>query len=458
MKLWENKYKGELDSLADQLNKSITVDARLVFYDINGSLAHSRMLFEQGIISESDYGDIKSGLEEIRDDLESGKLQIDYSAEDVHSFVEHELTKRKGDAGKKLHTGRSRNDQVAVDMRLYCKAANKDIVNLLKDLITVIVEKSKENVDSIMPGYTHMQIAQPVTFAHYMLSYAQMFLRDIKRLSNAYDIMDENPLGSGALSTTTYPIDRFKTTEYLGFKKPTENSMDSVSDRDYILETAFDIAVTAMHLSRFAEEIVLYSSSEFRYIRLSDKFTTGSSIMPQKKNPDMAELIRGKTGRCYGNLTGLLTMMKALPMTYAKDMQEDKQMLFDSIDTIMLSIKVFAGMISTMTVDKKRMSENALNGFINATDLADYLTKKGMPFRDAYRITGEIVHDMASSGKKLSEMSIDEYKCYSGIFEKDLYEAIDLKNIVDKRRVYGSAQSEFVQIQIDNIENALKNI
>lgn len=458
MKLWENKYKGELDSLADQLNKSITVDARLVFYDINGSLAHSRMLFEQGIISESDYGDIKSGLEEIRDDLESGKLQIDYSAEDVHSFVEQELTKRKGDAGKKLHTGRSRNDQVAVDMRLYCKAANKDIVNLLKDLITVIVEKSKENVDSIMPGYTHMQIAQPVTFAHYMLSYAQMFLRDIKRLSNAYDIMDENPLGSGALSTTTYPIDRFKTTEYLGFKKPTENSMDSVSDRDYILETAFDIAVTAMHLSRFAEEIVLYSSSEFRYIRLSDKFTTGSSIMPQKKNPDMAELIRGKTGRCYGNLTGLLTMMKALPMTYAKDMQEDKQMLFDSIDTIMLSIKVFAGMISTMTVDKKRMSENALNGFINATDLADYLTKKGMPFRDAYRITGEIVHDMASSGKKLSEMSIDEYKCYSGIFEKDLYEAIDLKNIVDKRRVYGSAQSEFVQIQIDNIKNALKNI
>ena len=458
MKLWENKYKGELDSLADQLNKSITVDARLVFYDINGSLAHSRMLFEQGIISESDYGDIKSGLEEIRDDLESGKLQIDYSAEDVHSFVEQELTKRKGDAGKKLHTGRSRNDQVAVDMRLYCKAANKDIVNLLKDLITVIVEKSKENVDSIMPGYTHMQIAQPVTFAHYMLSYAQMFLRDIKRLSNAYDIMDENPLGSGALSTTTYPIDRFKTTEYLGFKKPTENSMDSVSDRDYILETAFDIAVTAMHLSRFAEEIVLYSSSEFRYIRLSDKFTTGSSIMPQKKNPDMAELIRGKTGRCYGNLTGLLTMMKALPMTYAKDMQEDKHMLFDSIDTIMLSIKVFAGMISTMTVDKKRMSENALNGFINATDLADYLTKKGMPFRDAYRITGEIVHDMASSGKKLSEMSIDEYKCYSGIFEKDLYEAIDLKNIVDKRRVYGSAQSEFVQIQIDNIKNALKNI
>lgn len=456
MKLWENKYKGELDSLADKLNKSIYTDARLAACDIKGSLAHAQMLKEQNILSGKDFEDIKTGLEEILNDLETGALKIDYNAEDVHSFVELELTRRKGAAGKKLHTARSRNDQVATDMKLYCKAQNKEISALLEELIKAIIAIAKDNLDTVMPGYTHLQIAQPVTFAHYVLSYAQMFLRDKKRLESTYRFTDECPLGSCALSGTTYPIDRFKTAKLLSFAKPTENSMDSVSDRDFVIELAFDIAMTAMHLSRFSEEIVLYSSYEFGYIKLSDKYTTGSSIMPQKKNPDMAELIRGKSGRCTGNLMSLFTMMKALPMCYAKDMQEDKELLFDSIDTVKLCLKVFTGMINSMSVNRVRMRENALNGYINATDLADYLTKKGMAFRDAYRITGEIVIDAAKTNTKLEDISLEEYKKYSEIFEEDLYKEIDLKTVLDKRNVYGSPQKNSVITQISNLEKELK--
>lgn len=458
MKLRENKFKGKLNKLAEKLNKSIDIDKRLVFYDIEGSLAHCKMLFKQNIINEADYKNITEGLIEIKNDLLNGKLKVDESFEDIHSYIEGELTKRKGESGKKIHTARSRNDQVAVDMKMYCKDKNKEIVKLLKNLIENIIIIGQKNLNTIMPGYTHLQIAQPVTFSHYILSYAQMFLRDIKRLKNSYDLMDENPLGSCALSTTTYNIDRFMTSELLNFKKPTENSMDSVSDRDYVIEMSFCIAMIMMHLSRFCEEIILYSSNEFKFIKLSDEFTTGSSIMPQKKNPDMAELIRGKSARCYGNLISLLTMMKALPMTYAKDMQEDKEILFDSIDTAQISIEVFSSMISSMQINKERMKENALEGFINATDLADYLVKKNMPFRDAYRIVGEIVHDAMEKNLKLNDIKLSDYKKYSKLFDEDLYSAIDLNNIVEQRKVYGSPQKDFVKIQIDNLKNEVKNI
>ncbi|MDO4594390.1 MAG: argininosuccinate lyase [Tissierellia bacterium] len=451
MKLWENKYKGNLDDFADLLNKSIEIDQRLVFYDIKGSLSHSKMLCEKKIIEKDDYEKIKQGLLEIKDDLENEKLKIDTSYEDIHSFIEGELTKRIGNSAKKLHTARSRNDQVTLDLKMYCRDICDDLVNLLEELIKTLVDKAKKHKESYMPGYTHLQIAQPVTFAHYILAYAQMFIRDIKRIKMSKELLDESPLGAGALSATTYDIDRFMTAKDLGFSKPTENSMDSVSDRDYVLDLLYDISMIMMHLSRFCEEIIIFSSKEFNYITLSDEFSTGSSIMPQKKNPDMAELIRAKSANAFSNLNNLLVVMKALTLSYNKDMQEDKEILFRSIDNVFLSLKVFNKMIDTLKVNVKRLKENALNGYINATDLADYLTKKGMTFRDSYRLVSEIVHDLVLKNKSINELSLEEFKNYSQLIEEDIYEVLELKNLVNNRKVYGSANPQMVEIQIENI-------
>lgn len=456
MKLWENKFKGDLDDFAEELNSSISVDQRLVFYDIKGSLAHSKMLYKQNIIEKEDYEKIKTGLIQIREDLLNEKLQIDMKAEDVHSFVEGELVKRVGDSGKKLHTGRSRNDQVTLDLKMYVRDVILDLEDLIKKLIRALVEKSKDHLYTYMPGYTHLQIAQPITFAYYLNAYAQMFKRDLLRLEDDVKRMNYSPLGSGALSTSSYPVDRFFTAKELGFFAPTENALDSVSDRDYVLDLAYSISVIMMHLSRFCEELILFSSKEFSYIRLSDRFTTGSSIMPQKKNPDMCELIRAKAALAFGNLSSMLTLLKALPLAYNKDMQEDKELIFRSIDTVNLSLKVFIPMIESMEVNDKKMKDNCLKGFINATDLADYLTKKGIPFRDSYKMVSEIVHYAIEKDTDLSSISLEEYRKISDVFENDLYEAIDIENIVDARNVYGSCKSEMVKVQIENILKFLK--
>lgn len=426
--------------------------------DIEGSIAHATMLGECGVITTQESLEIIGGLKGILADLESGKLQFDPEAEDIHMFVEAELTKRIGDSGKRLHTARSRNDQVALDIRLYLRHEIADIKKLLVKLLETLLKKAQENTKTIMPGYTHLQRAQPITFAHHLLAYAQMFKRDITRLDDCAKRMNECPLGSGALASTTYPINRERTAQLLGFSAPTQNSLDGVSDRDFCIELASALSIIMTHLSRFSEEIILWCSWEFKFIELDDAFSTGSSIMPQKKNPDVAELVRGKTGRVNGDLVTLLTMMKGLPLAYNKDMQEDKEAIFDAVDTVKLCLNTFTPMIATMRVLPENMRAAAAKGFINATDCADYLVRKGLPFRDAYKITGQLVAVCIEQGKTLETLEIEEYKKLSPLFDTDVYEAISLDTCVNGRRADGGPAEEPVRKQIDVLKGFLAEI
>lgn len=447
-KMWAGRSSGKLDRIADDFNSSIHFDYKMAKQDIKGSMAHAAMLAAQGIISADDRDRITEGLAGILADLESGTLAVDMEAEDIHMFVEAELTRRIGEAGKRLHTARSRNDQVATDLRLYLREETADIMTALRSLISVLYDKAAENIDTILPGYTHLQRAQPVTFAHHLLAYAMMFLRDAERLSDAARRMNLSPLGSAALAGTTYPIDRRMTAETLGFDGITLNSMDGVSDRDFCVELLSAFSIIMMHLSRFSEEILLWSSWEFGFVELSDAYTTGSSIMPQKKNSDMAELVRGKTGRVYGDLIGTLTMLKGLPLAYNKDMQEDKEAVFDGCETVKLCLSVFAPMVATMHVKKDKMKEAAGRGFINATDLADYLAKKGMPFRQAYKTVGEIVAKCIARGETLETLPLSEYRTSSELFENDLYAEISLETCVKKRVSEGGTGPDSVTAQL----------
>lgn len=452
MKMWAGRFKKEVDERVNDFNSSISFDCRMYRQDIQGSIAHAEMLGHQGIIEKEESEKIVAELKNILSDIESGALQFDPEAEDIHMFIEEVLTSRIGDTGKRLHTARSRNDQVALDIRLYLKDEINEVSDLALKLLCTIVEKAKLHTNTVMPGYTHLQRAQPVTFAHYILAYAQMLRRDIGRLSDARRRMDFMPLGSGALASTTYPIDREYTAELLGFSGITENSIDGVSDRDFVLELASALSILMMHLSRFSEEIILWCSSEFAFIELDDAFSTGSSIMPQKKNPDIAELVRGKTGRVYGSLMTLLTVMKGLPLAYNKDMQEDKEAIFDAIDNTKICLEIFEKMFSTLTCREDNMKSAASRGFINATDCADYLVKKGMPFRDAYKIIGRLVAYCIDNGKTLEELSLDEYRELSDIFDSGVYSAIDLVNCVGGRKVAGGPAAEAVKVQIANLE------
>lgn len=447
-KMWAGRASGKLDRAADDFNSSIHFDKRMAKQDIRGSMAHAAMLAACGILSEADADAILKGLEGILADLDSGALEIDPGAEDIHMFVEAELTRRIGEVGKRLHTARSRNDQVATDLRLYLREETEAVIKSLKALIRAIHDKAAENTDAILPGYTHLQRAQPVTFAHHLLAYAMMFIRDAGRLADAARRMNRSPLGSCALAGTTYPIDRRMTAAALGFDGVTYNSMDGVSDRDFCVELLSALSILMMHLSRLSEEIILWSSWEFGFVELDDAYTTGSSIMPQKKNSDMAELVRGKTGRVYGDLIGTLTMLKGLPLAYNKDMQEDKEAIFDGFDTVKACLAVFAPMVATMLVKKDAMKEAAGRGFIGATDLADYLTKKGMPFRTAYKITGEIVAECIRCGKTLETLPLASYKAHSGLFEEDLYEEIALETCVKKRISEGGTGPDSVAAQL----------
>ena len=452
MKLWAGRFQKETDTLVNDFNSSIQFDARLYQQDIRGSIAHATMLGKQGIIEEHEVEQIVSGLQAILEDIEGGKVEFSVDNEDIHMNIETLLTQRVGEAGKRLHTARSRNDQVAVDTRLYVKEEIPNIISMILDLEEVLVEKAKEHTDTVMPGYTHLQRAQPTTFAHYMMAYANMFKRDVTRLEDCLERLDECPLGAGALATTTYPIDRFQTAQELGFKKPTDNSMDSVSDRDYAIELLSDLSILMMHLSRFSEEIIMWCSWEFKFVDLDDAYSTGSSIMPQKKNPDVAELVRGKTGRVYGDLMSLLTVMKGLPLAYNKDMQEDKEPVFDAVDTVEMCLPVFAAMLDTMTVRTDNMRAAAGKGFINATDCADYLTKKGMPFRDAYTVTGHLVALCTAQGKTLEELTLPELKAASDLFEEDVYEALKLENCMALRSSFGGPAVAETTRQIKALE------
>lgn len=453
MKLWGGRFKQAVNSLVNDFNSSINIDSRMYKEDIVGSLAHAKMLGKQNIIPQEDSVKISQGLKEILSRLENGVIKIDETAEDIHSFIEGTLTYYIGDEGKKLHTGRSRNDQVTLDTKLYLKKALKEVANDVLSLQSVILEKSKENIDTIMPGYTHMQKAQPITFSHHILAYAEMFKRDIGRILDCYKRLDEMPLGSGALATSTYPIDREFVAKELGFSKITLNSIDSVSDRDYAIEALSSLSMIMMHLSRFSEEIILWCTNEFNFVELSDEYSTGSSIMPQKKNPDVAELVRGKTGRVYGDLITLLTVMKGIPLAYNKDMQEDKEALFDGLDTASLSLKTFTGMLQTMKIKKEVMRKGAAGGFTNATDVADYLVKKGIAFRNAHEIVGEIVLHCIKVNKSIEELTLEQLKGFSPIFTEDIYHAIDLLTCVEERNVIGGPSSSSVTIQIECLEN-----
>ena len=453
MKLWGGRFKKGTDKLVNDFNSSIPFDSRMYKEDIEGSIAHASMLGEQGIIPKDASDRIISGLLEILKRIDSGTIEIDMTSEDIHSFVEGTLTYYIGENGKKLHTGRSRNDQVALDLKLYLKKVLKSIQNDLIALEEVLFEKAKENIDTIMPGYTHMQKAQPITLSHHLLAYAEMFKRDVTRLADCYERMDTMPLGSGALAATTYPLNRESVAKTLGFSKITLNSLDAVSDRDHAIEALSAFSMIMMHLSRFSEEIILWCTNEFSFIELDDSYSTGSSIMPQKKNPDVAELVRGKTGRVYGDLMTLLTVMKGIPLAYNKDMQEDKEALFDGIDTVTLALETFTGMIKTMKVKKDNMRKGAGLGFTNATDLADYLVKKGAAFRDAHGIVGEIVLACIKDNKMIEELTLDELKEFSPIFEDDVYKAIDLVTCVEERKVIGGPSTESVKIQIDALES-----
>ena len=452
MKLWAGRFQKETDTLVNDFNSSIQFDARLYKQDIAGSIAHAQMLGKQGIIEEHEVEAIVDGLKAILADIEADKVEFSVDNEDIHMNIETLLTQRIGDAGKRLHTARSRNDQVAVDTRLYVKQEIPVIIDQILNLEQVLVERAKEHTDTVMPGYTHLQRAQPTTFGHYMMAYANMFKRDVTRLGDCLERLDECPLGAGALATTTYDIDRFQTAQALGFKKPTDNSMDSVSDRDYAIELLSSLSILMMHLSRFSEEIILWCSWEFKFVDLDDAYSTGSSIMPQKKNPDVAELVRGKTGRVYGSLVTLLTVMKSLPLAYNKDMQEDKEAIFDAIDTVELCLPVFGAMVDTLTVRPRNMAKAAAGGFINATDCADYLTKKGLPFREAYMIVGRLVNMCIKTGETLDTLTLKDFRAISSLFDEDVYQALALKTCVNGRKVYGGPARESVEKQISLIE------
>ena len=455
-KMWAGRFKKQLNEEVNDFNSSIRVDCRMYRQDIEGSIAHATMLAKQGIIEKNEADEIVRGLKQILDDIEKGRLEFDMSAEDIHMFIEAELTKRIGDTGKRLHTARSRNDQVALDIRLYIRDEAEEIKAFLKELILCIINKAEEHKATVMPGYTHLQRAQPITFGQHLMAYAMMFLRDIGRIEDAVKRMNFSPLGSCALAGTTYNTDRKAVADELMMDGICENSLDGVSDRDFAEEIANAAAVIMMHLSRFSEEIILWSSWEFKFIELDDAYSTGSSIMPQKKNPDIAELVRGKTGRVYGNLMTLLTMLKGLPLAYNKDMQEDKEAVFDSIDTVKQCISVFIPMIKTMTVIKENMYDAAAGGFINATDVADYLTKKGIPFRTAYKISGSMVAYCIDKATVLENLSLDEFKKFAAEFEEDVFDAINLENCTFKRNSEGGTAPASVLKQIEFVKNKLK--
>ena len=448
-KMWAGRSSKEVDSRVNDFNSSIKFDSRMYRQDIKGSMAHAEMLGDCGIIEKSESEKIIEGLKGILADIDDGKLLFDPNAEDIHMFVESELTKRLGDTGKRLHTARSRNDQVALGIRMYLKDEVNEIIPMIRELIGVLCDIAEKNLDTIMPGYTHLQRAQPITFAHHIMAYAQMLIRDIGRFEDTYKRMDRMPLGSGALATTTYPINRKQVCELLGFEDITMNSLDGVSDRDFCVEMCSAISILMMHLSRFSEEIILWSSWEFKFIELDDAYATGSSIMPQKKNPDVTELIRGKTGRVYGDLNTLLVMLKGTPLAYNKDMQEDKEAIFDAIDTVKLCLTTFIPMLSTMELYKENMRNAAARGFINATDCADYLVKKGLPFRDAYKITGTLVAYCIKNQTVLENLSIEEFRELSPVFDDDVYEAIKLETCVNMRKADGGPAPEAVKKQIE---------
>ena len=457
-KLWAGRAAKHLDQIADDFNASIRFDQRLAVEDLTGSMAHAAMLGAKGINSPEDTETILAGLESILQDLQSGKLQIDPKAEDIHSFNETELTRRIGDAGKRLHTARSRNDQVALDLRLWLRKEIQEIRALTAQVIRAICDKAQETRDAIVPGYTHLQRAQPIVFGHHLLAYGMMLERDLGRLADAAKRANVSPLGSGALAGTTYPIDRDMTAKALGMNGYTLNSIDGVSDRDFVAETCSAIAILMMHLSRLSEELILWCSWEFRYVELDDAYTTGSSIMPQKKNADMAELIRGKTGRVYGNLMGILTVLKGLPLAYNKDMQEDKEGLFDSVDTVKMCLQVMAPMIGTMSINRENMRSAAAKGFINATDLADYMVRKGMPFRTAYKIVGQIVAECTDKGLVLETLPLESYRAHSELFDEDLFDAISLETCVSQRTSPGSVSAPSLDAQFAFLANAVEGI
>lgn len=458
MKLWGGRFTKSTDSFTDHFHSSISFDSRMYKQDILGSCAHADMLGKQGIISKEDSELIHKTLLEILADIEAGKVAFDEKAEDIHMNIETILIQRIGDVGKRLHTGRSRNDQVALDIRMYLKEQIVDIKALVKALLVEINEIARDNQDTIMPGYTHLQNAQPVTLAHHVLAYAEMFKRDYDRLSDAYKRTNVMPLGSGALAATTYPLDRQAVCDALGFDSITLNSMDGVSDRDFVVELLSTLSMIMMHLSRFCEEIVLWSCQQFKYIELDDAYSTGSSIMPQKKNPDMAELIRGKTGRVYGHLMGMLTTMKGLPLAYNKDMQEDKEGVFDAVDTIKMCLPVFTNMLKTMTVKRENMYKAAKGGFMNATDAADWLVKHGVPFRDAHAIIGQLVLYCINNDKSLDELTLDEYKAVSDVFDNSIYDAISLETCVNTRIVDGGPSKSYIKKLIAVNDEYFKNI
>ncbi len=454
-KMWAGRFSKELDERVNDFNSSVSFDARMYKQDIRGSIAHAKMLGDTGIIDKGESEKIVEGLTGILNDIDSGALLIDPNAEDIHMFVEQVLTERLGDTGKRLHTARSRNDQVALDIRMYLRDEILEIISMTRELAETLCTIAEDNLDAVMPGYTHLQRAQPITFAHHLMAYANMLVRDLGRLADTYKRMNVMPLGSGALASTTYPIDRRQVSAMLGFDDITQNSLDGVSDRDFCIELGSALSILMMHLSRFSEEIVMWCSWEFKFIELDDAYSTGSSIMPQKKNPDITELIRGKTGRVYGDLNTLLVMMKGLPLAYNKDMQEDKEAIFDAVDTVKLCIRTFIPMLATMRVSKGNMRAAAAKGFINATDCADYLVKKGLPFRDAYKITGTLVAMCIERGTTLEELPLEEYKKLCGTFDGDVYEAIKLENCVNMRKVPGGPAPGEVRSQIAFIRQTI---
>ncbi len=456
MKLWGGRFTKETNQLVNDFNASISVDRRLYKQDIEGSIAHSKMLGKQGIISEDEMKTIVDGLTGIKSDIENGKLVIDSEYEDIHTFIEATLIGRIGDAGKKLHTGRSRNDQVALDTRMYIRQQVQNTADNIKSLQEVIFDIIRKNTETYMTGFTHLQKAQPVTVAHHFSAYFEMLIRDRSRLEDCKERMNYCPLGSGALAGTTYPLDREYTAQLLGFNGPTRNSMDSVSDRDFIIEYLNDLSIVMMHLSRFSEEICIWNSNEYNFIELDDAYSTGSSIMPQKKNPDIAELVRGKTGRVYGALVSLLTTMKALPLAYNKDMQEDKELVFDALDTVNDCIVLFGGMLETMKFNKSVMERSAQMGFTNATDAADYLVKNGVAFRDAHGIIGQLVLYCISENKALDDLSLEEFNKFSPVFKEDIYEAISLKTCVETRLTIGAPSPSSMAKTIEFYKNYLE--
>lgn len=457
MKLWTGRFSKEIDKKTNDFNSSVSFDSRMYEEDIQGSMAHAAMLGECGIIEHSESAKIVAGLERIYQDIKDGTLKIDPDAEDIHTFIEGELTQRLGDTGKRLHTSRSRNDQVALDIRMYLKKECTAVMGQVKELIKVLADRAEENAATVMPGYTHLQRAQPITFGHHLLAYAEMFMRDLGRFEDAKKRMDEMPLGSCALAATTYPINRDRVRQMLGFKRITANSLDGVSDRDFCMELASALSILMVHLSRFSEEIIMWCSWEFKFVELDDAFSTGSSIMPQKKNPDIAELVRGKSGRVFGDLMTLLTVMKGLPLAYNKDMQEDKEAIFDAVDTVKMCLTAFTPMVGTMRVLPENMRRAAAKGFINATDCADYLVNRGMPFRDAYKITGELVALCIREDKTLETLEIEKYREFSELFNEDVYKAISLDACVAGRKTVGGPAPRNVNNQVQRIKTLFED-